>query len=211
MMKRLRNERGVALVTAIMLSLLALVIILVLLYIIGQGTKLSASSKRYKSALEASYGGAEVFTKEIIPQLMGSGTASLAVVLAGSAPTMGDVACLSGVGGVGGKLNSIPANWTYCSASAKTVNPKDTYDAKFTLQGQPGQPNFNVFAKIVDSQPGNSDTSGMSDQLDSGSGVAYGAAGVSPKHIPATYRIEIQGERATNPLEKANLSVLYAY
>ena len=210
-MKLMRNERGIALVTSLMLSFLALIIILALLYIVSQGTKLSAASKRYKSALEASYGGAEVFTKDIVPQLMkATAGTSLSSVLAGNAPVFGNMTCLTGVGGTGGKLNSFPNQWAYCSASAKTVNAKVLPDTTFTLRGQPGQPDFNVFAKIVDSQPGNSDASG-SELLEGGAGVAYGAAGVSPKHMPATFRIEVQGERATNPLEKANLSVLYAY
>ncbi|MRR05786.1 MAG: hypothetical protein EG828_02410 [Deltaproteobacteria bacterium] len=29
--------------------------------------------------------------------------------------------------------------------------------------------------------------------------------------IPTTYRIEVRAERETNPQEKANISVLYAY
>lgn len=212
-MKILRNERGIALVTSLMLSFLALVIILALLYIVSQGTKLSASSKRYKSALEASYGGAEVFTKDIIPLLMKGTTdgTSLSSVLAGNAPVFGNTTCLNGVNGAGGKLNSIPSKWgAYCTGNMKSVAPNVSPDTTFTLRGQPGQPDFKVYAKIVDTQPGNSDVSGT-ESLDSGAGVAYGAAGVSPKHMPATYRIEVRGERATNPLEKANLSVLYAY
>lgn len=204
MLKHVRNERGMVLVTALMLSFLALAIILALLYVISQGTKMSAASKRYKSALEASYGGVEVFTKEFIPQLSGALTPSLTSVLVGGAPAFGTYSCIQD------KLNKTSPQWGACSAAAKTVNPKDGFDTTFSLRGQAGQPNFNVYAKIVDTQPGNSDTSGI-EQMDSGAGVAYGAAGVSPKHMPATYRIEVQGERATNPLEKANLSVLYAY
>jgi hypothetical protein len=204
MIKPLQNERGIALVTALMLSFLSLAIILALLYLISQGTRTSAASKRYKSALEASYGGVDVFTKAYIPQLSGITTPNLNSILVGAAPTFGDTNCVQD------KMNKISKDWGACSSAAKNANPKDTPDTTFSLRGQAGQPNFNVFAKIVDTQPGNSDSSG-SELLDSGSGVAYGSAGVSPKHMPATYRIEIQGERATNPLEKANLSILYAY
>jgi len=204
MIKHLQNERGVAMITAILLSLLALVIILGLLYVVSQGTRTSAASKQYKSALDASYGGVEVFTKDLIPQLPGATTTSLTSVLVGAAPTTGDPNCSQD------KLSKVSLDWGACSSAAKAVNPKDSADATFSLRGQAGQSNFNVYAKIVDTQPGNSDTSG-SELLDSGSGVAYGAAGVSPKHMPATYRIEVQSEKSTNPLEKANLSVLYAY
>jgi hypothetical protein len=202
MMKKIQNERGIALVMALMLSFLSLVIVLALLYMITQGTKVSAANKRYKSALEASYGGVEVFTKDIIPQLMGASGSSFSTVLT-SAIGWGTTACTAE------KLANSPLLWSNCDSNAKSIDPKIGYDATFTLRGQLGS-NFNVYAKIVDTQPGNSDTSGA-ELLDSGAGVAYGASGVSPKHMPALYRIEIQGERDTNPLEKARLSVLYAY
>jgi hypothetical protein len=205
MIKPLQNERGIALVTALMLSLLALAIILALLYVISQGTRTSGASKRYKSALEASYGGVDVFTKAFIPQLSGSSTPNLNSILVGAAPTSGDTNCIQD------KMTKISKDWGACSSAAKSANPKDTPDTTFSLRGQAGQPNFNIFAKIVDTQPGNSDMTSGTELLDSGSGVAYGGSGVSPKHMPATFRIEIQGERATNPLEKANLSILYAY
>ncbi|EKD59366.1 MAG: type IV pilus assembly protein PilX, partial [uncultured bacterium] len=35
--------------------------------------------------------------------------------------------------------------------------------------------------------------------------------GISPKHNPVIYTLEVRGERANNPKEKALLSVLYAY
>jgi len=204
-MKKIRNEQGIALVTALMLTFLSLVIILALMYIISQGTKVSAANKRYKSALEASYGGAEVFTKQIIPQLLGvGGAASLTTILAGGTPVFGDTACVQN------KLNLAPEQWASCGAAAKTMDAKSAFDAQFTLRGQAGQPNFNIYAKIVDTQQGNSDTSGE-DMIGSGAGVAGINVAVAPKHMPATYRIEIQGERATNPLEKAKLSILYAY
>ena len=204
-MKKIRNEQGIALVTALMLTFLSLVIILALMYIISQGTKVSAANKRYKSALEASYGGAEVFTKQIIPQLLGvGGAASLTTILAGGTPVFGDTACVQN------KLNLAPEQWASCGAAAKTMDAKSAFDAQFTLRGQAGQPNFSIYAKIVDTQKGNSDMSGI-ESLDAGAGVAYGASGVSPMHMPAVYRIEVQGERDTNPLEKAKLSVLYVY
>ena len=203
-MKKIRNERGIALVTALLLTFLSLVIILALMYIVSQGTKVSGASKRYKSALEASYGGAEVFTKELIPQFLGGASASLTTILVGNSPSFGETACIQD------KLNAAPGQWLNCGAAAKTMDPKSAFDAQFTLRGQAGQPNFNIYAKIVDTQQGNSDTSGE-DMIGSGAGVAGINVAVAPKHMPATYRIEIQGERATNPLEKAKLSILYAY
>ncbi len=219
-MKNLRNERGMALMMAIVLTLISMVVILAVLYLITQGTQLSASSRRYKSALEASYGGVEVVTKEIMPQLLDGITQTQLGGITRTNSTSGLMNVLMGINPVftsytscmKTKLTLSPSGWGgMCGANPTTVaNLPQSYDVTFKLKGPPLQPNFNVYAKIVDTQPGNSDMSGIA-SLDAGAGVAYGAAGVSPMHIPATYRIEVQGERETNPLEKARLSVLYAY
>lgn len=219
-MKNLRNERGVALMMALVLTLIGLAVVLAVLYFITQGMQLSASSRRYKSALEASYGGMEVFTKEIMPLLIGGSSLAqitayatdqgLVNVLAGTAPEFNPnfttySSCMKT------KLALPTSNWgAMCAANSASPEAKDGFDMRFTLKGPPLQSNFNVYAKIIDSLPGNSDLSGLT-ALDAGAGVAYGAAGVSPMHIPATYRIEVQGERVTNPQERAKLSVLYAY
>lgn len=201
-MKHIRNERGIALVTALMLTLISLAIVLSLLYIVTQGTKVSAVHKRYKTSLEASYGGVEVFTKEVIPMVL-QGT-SLSTLIMTANPSTASPCFIS-------KLSNAPSSWgAVCGPDSRTTDPKVQPDLMLTLQGSGLQPNFTVYAKIVDTMPGNSDTSGI-DMLDSGAGVAYGSSGVSPKHMPATYRIEVQGEREKNPLEKANLSILYAY
>ncbi len=203
-MKAIQNERGMALVTALLLTLISLAIILALLYVITQGIQTSAANKRYQNALEASYGGTEVFTKEVIPQVM-TGT-SLAAVAAALPLDPGNAGCFST------KLNFATALWgAACSNDARTSDPKTAPDVTIRLRGPRGQANFyNVYAKVIDTLPGNSDASGI-ENLDSAAGVAYGNAGVSPKHMPATYHIEVQGEQTNNPQEKARLSVLYAY
>jgi len=48
-MNRLNNNKGVALVTALMLTLISLTIVMALMYMITQGTTVSASYKRYKN------------------------------------------------------------------------------------------------------------------------------------------------------------------
>ena len=64
-MRTLSNERGVALVTALLLTLISLAIVLSALYFVTQQTQLSGASKRYKNVLDATHGGVEVYTKEI--------------------------------------------------------------------------------------------------------------------------------------------------
>jgi hypothetical protein len=56
-MSGLGDQKGAALVTALMLTLLALVISTTLLYVVMAGSRLSGSHKRYRTALAAAKGG----------------------------------------------------------------------------------------------------------------------------------------------------------
>jgi hypothetical protein len=208
-MKLLKNERGVALVTALLLTLISLAIIMALLYMITWQTQLSAAHRRYKTAIEASHGGVEIFTKQVIPYIFTNNrTATSGGSLAASFSTiglaMGSSTCLKA------KLNSPTSQWgAACSTNSMSPDPTIGPDTTFRLAGTANQ-NFKVYAKIVDTIPGNSDLSGF-ELLDSGAGVAGISSGVSPKHMPAMYRLEVQGEKEFNPQERAKLSVLYAY
>lgn len=204
-MKNLDNDRGIALVTALLLTVLALSIIMAVLYLITQGIQVSAAHKRYKTVLESSYGGVEVFTKDLL------GKAIISPTVEPTNPLL-PVSFARYTGCFQKKLNNPTAAWESlgCSATSKSVDAKTAPDARFTLQGAAFQPNFNIYTKIVDTIPGNSDMSGV-ELLDAGAGVAYGSSGVSPQHVPAMFRIEVQAERETNAQERANLSVLYAY
>jgi hypothetical protein len=203
-MKILRNEKGMALLMSLMLTMIALAITMALFYMITWHTKLSAAHKQYKTAIEASHGGVEIFAKQIIPQVFANMTgASLTAQFPGInlVPSSGN--CLLT------KLTTPTSGWgSACGTDTAPFDPTKKSDVTLTLQGK--QSSYKVYTKIVDTVPGNSDTSGY-DLLDSGSGVAGMSPGVSPKHMPAKYRIEVQGQTAVNPKEKAKLSVLYAY
>ena len=204
MKTRLNNDRGIALVTALLLTMLCLAIVMALMYMVGQGTKLSGAHKRYKNSLEASHGGVQLVTKDIIPKLFNSYSSSEIRRQFNSINLdTSSSACLNQ------KLSLSPVGWTACAAAATSLDPKTGWDMSFKLQAVAG-PGFNIYAKIIDTMPGNSDTSGF-ELLDAGAGVTGSASGLSPKHIPALYRIEIQGESAGNTREKAVLSALYAY
>lgn len=202
-MRYLRNENGIALLTALMFTLIALGIIMALLQMVLMGTKMSASQKVYRNSLEASYGGVDLVAKEIVPKLFGhytTGRDSLMSTFGGSSkislvlgPSLRD------------KLEKDRSSWP---SSANTIpNAKISPDMTFKLSGTNG--NFMVYNKIVDTVTGNSDISGR--DLDPGIGVAGSGSGIAPKHSPHLITIEVQGERETNPKEKAMLSVLYAY
>jgi hypothetical protein len=229
-MKCINNERGIALVMALIFSLIVLATVSALLYLVTQGTTMSGYQKRYQTSLEASRGAADMVSKEVLTKVIGQAlsasllnTAKTDLQTAYSQvslnfPATTTTACLQN------KLLLSPwylttNNWTSCGAGNVSVDPKQSPDIMFQLAGPspllPDQ-NFNVFAKIVDTvgcttatDCPNSDISGLDIQgqgvVDSGSGM------VSPKQVPYMYRIEIQAERVTNPDERSNLSVLYAY
>src|SRR6185369_15647719 len=69
-MKFIRNKNGIALVTSLMFTLITLGIVMALLLMITRGTTVSGLNKRYKTALEASYGGTEIFTKDMFPFIL---------------------------------------------------------------------------------------------------------------------------------------------
>ena len=203
--KCLNNEKGIALVTALMLTLISLTIIMALLYMITAGTKLSGAQKRYKSSLEASQGGAEILLKDIIPTVMRNYSSSTLVTQVQNDFSAVALQVDSAQNCLQAKLTRPSSQWP--AGCSNTSNPKESPDISFNLQATTGN-SFVVYTKIVDTVKGNTDVSGL--QLE-GAGVAESSPVLTPQHFPYIYRLEVQGERATNAKEQANISVLYAY
>lgn len=209
-MKQLQNEKGVALVVSMMFALICLAMILTLLYFVLATTKNSGAQTRYRSSLEASYGATDLLTKTVIPRLFSnysSGYLSLATDFGGSGSldmVLGNKDVLKE------KMFKNTAEWS--GLAMKTTNPKQSPDITFTLPGQNGSQGYKVYTKIVDTTTGVGllDASGI-DYLDSGIGVAGAGSATQTMRTPNIYTLEVQGEKATNPKEKANLSVVYAY
>ncbi len=199
------NEDGIALVTSLMLTLISLAIIMSLMYLMTLGIQRTGASKRYKSALEASYGGTEMVVKDLIPYIMRNYDnpqliTSLQNDFSGvSATVSATPECFQA------KLTKPTANWP--AACSATLNPKAQPDLQLTLPGTNALP-FTVYSKITDTVAGNTDLSGL--QLE-GAGVAETTPVITPQHFPYIYRLEVQAERAVNAVEKSNISVLYAY
>lgn len=202
-MRYTKNERGVALVLVLVLSVMALAMVGALLFMLKTGAQLSASQRFYKTAEEAGTGGAEIFAEFI--KLRG---VALATGLSGTWITTDT--CLAE------KLLKTKVNWssTACTAPEQSllIDAADTttYDVKFTLGSNP---EFTVFGKIVDTVEGNSDTGGIvtSGELGGAGVVAANSGLVSPPQVPYLYRLEVQSQATTNPRERAMYSVLYAY
>lgn len=205
MVHAIRNNQGIALVTSLMLTLISLTIVMALLYMVTQGIKASGQNKRYRTAVEASYGGAEIMVKDIIPVMMQNySSATFSADVQTSFNGVG-LQVLSGSKCLQSKLVRSTVDWP--SGCSNVSNPKASPDMQMTLQASSGNP-FIVTSKIIDTVVGNSDTSGL--QLE-GSGVAESSSLLTPKSIPYVYRMEIQGERQGNSTSQANIEVLYAY
>jgi len=211
-MKAIHNEKGVALVTALMLTLIMLAICMTLLYMVMQSTKSTASQKRYSTSVAAGYGGTEII-KDIIPRLMNYSTVRSAIpgvtgfnnVNLSFPQASSDLDCLTQ------KLKLNPADWSACSDANKTVDARSKPDFTFRLNGLTSGQGYKVYTKIVSTVAGNSDMSGV-DFLESGLGVAQAGGGViAPQHFPSLFTIEVTGEKEFQAKERAELSVLYAY
>jgi FlaG/FlaF family flagellin (archaellin) len=225
-MKRFCDERGVALVMALILSLIILATVSALIYLVTQGTMMSSFQKRYQTAQEGAKGGVELVTKEILSETIPAAVqSSLSLNLKKSTlksyfstisldfPSSTSDACLVQ------KLN-VPAmigstnQWTNCSSDNRSMDLKTSSgtnisDMTFTLSGNPGAADFIVYAKIVDTVQGNTNRSGLDLQ---GQGVVDSSSGVvTPKQNPWMYKVELQAERSSNPDERSRLSILYAY
>lgn len=215
-MRLLRSTDGAALVTALMLTMLALVVSMALLYSVTTEMRVAASKQRYRSALAATQGGVEIVGREIFPELFDVDVKPLSperklLEVQGSLPEEMDLklanyACLQQ------KLHSRAYKWTLCDEEQLSPDPASSPDMLFTVKGYPHD--YTVLSKIVDTVPGNSDKNSRSEYLDSGSAVAGKDEAVRPKHVPALYTLSVQGEKEGEggpAREKARLSVLYAY
>lgn len=206
-MRILAGEKGAALVTALMLTVLSLVIAMALLSTVLTGIGVSASQKRYRSALSAAHGGVEFLGRELIPRLFDAGGSKEKITEEFSQIDLRlpQYDCLRQ------KLASPAANWSACSGEQLSSDPGRSPDLSFRLASEGGR-GFSVAGKILDTVPGNSDKSGVIDYLDAGGGVSSKEEVIRPRHVPGIYNISVQGEReGGDDREKARLSVLYAY
>ncbi|NWF75079.1 MAG: hypothetical protein HXY53_00655 [Nitrospirae bacterium] len=224
----INNEKGIALMMVLVLSLIALAIVATLVYLVIQGTKTSGFMKRYESAREAGIGGAEIVGALIsnrgnlvIPKGDGEYYVNLPNQCdCGDPVTPGDNKFSDG--------SSIPADSEYICICAKLCDPTSNWPAtcsstldpllstdpylgdrmQFDLSGL-GTDSYQVSVKIVDTTIGNSSLSG--EELGTG-GVASSTSGViSAPPMPYLYRIEIDSVNNTTQTERSRLSVLYAY
>jgi hypothetical protein len=193
------DEKGIALVMVMVLSLIALAIVSALLFMLTQGTRESGAYRFFKTAEEASIGGTEIASQFIRSR----GKLNLPTA---NNPWITTDACLNE------KLTLSKTDWTSnCSATEKSLGIIETDNTTFDMSFDLGD--YRVYAKIVDTVQGNSDTGGIvtSGSLGGGGVVASNSGIVSPPHVPYLYRMEIQAQKILNPVEHSRLAILYAY
>jgi hypothetical protein len=210
--KYLNNDKGIALVTSLMLTLLTLTISMVMLYMVLQSTQMSGAHKRYKNTLDAATGGVDIVTMDALPYLLSFAVAPNGTSLINRLNASMNLAASMGPGVTDACLQEKLTSkvWASCGVASSSIDPKVSPDITFTLQSQvPGlnaASGFKVYTKIVSTTPGSTDMSGRN--LD---GQSTTGAPPSDVGAPYLYRMEVSSEKITNPLERANLSVLYAY
>lgn len=205
-MRRLMNqEQGFALVTSLMMTFISLVIVMAVFYMITQNVQRTGAFKRYKTALEASYGGTDIIVKEIVPLVLQNITDPKTFLETQYGGTLTNFSVATTSTCMIDKLTKETSQWG--STCSTTTSAKSGPDMTFQLQATGGRP-YTVYSKIIDTVNGNTDISGL--QL-GGAGVAESSSIITPQHIPYVYRMEVQTERSTNATEQANLSVVYAY
>ncbi len=220
-----------ALITALMFTVLAFVLSMTLLYMVTAGTRTSGALKRYKTATEATYGGSELVAREMIGMALAFPNVSTASnpfsrylpdrLRALTLLPESNLSCLHI------RLTTPRRFWSPACAAISSSTP----DISFLLNAASGAP-YRIYSNIVDTSEwritsfagtglklttsiaGNSDiTSGSENtELIQGAVVESGGQPLESPHYPYLYKIEIQGERRNNPaMEKSNLSILYAY
>ena len=224
--RRWGNEKGIALVMILILAAIALAIMAGLIYMITSSTQISGMQKRYKTALEASVGGADVFYQFISLRGNPTDTIPLQNVLSTIFPTITTAGGVSGPGGCSGtdisgktfygfeaKLKTPSTSWSAaCDPDNMSITPATatSYDMRFDLGISP-YPTYRVYAKIASTVEGNS----AADKGLLGKGVVAssgsGSGEVTVMSVPYLYTVEMDAQNLANPSERGKLSILYQY
>jgi len=186
-MKILRNENGFAMVFVLILAAISLAMTLAMLLMVSRGSFLSGQQMRYRTAAEASRGGAEIMFQLI------SNRGNIDNALYAMPNPTGVQTKLSGAFGTWGGLDN-----------SFTIDPNTpaTYDMLIDLGA------YRVYSKIVDTVDGNS---GADEGLLKTAVVNSGSGEVTVVSVPYLYTIEVLSQATANPTERSKLSVLYQY
>jgi hypothetical protein len=204
----IKNEKGIALIVALIVAFIILVLGSTALYISMQSTIMSGAFKQYRNSIEAAAGAFDE-TKRILGSIKSGSSVTFPNTLIDK-----KTACLKY------KLTHPTTEWEdpnsdlsdKCSVNASQAentnsdNIVNHYDLKYSLG------NYLVYIKITNSLEGNTSVS-VSQSLTAG-GVTASKEGTNIIHLPKVpylYRMEIISESTLNSKNKAHVSLLYGY
>jgi len=207
-----RSERGAVLLVVIILSAIVLAVMTSLIYMIMVGTQISGIEKRYRTAHDAAFGGWAVIGQLLATRGSSADVVTFKANLAGLTPSVTDNAGCTGTtedgntkSGITAKMLTRSTTWSALCGTSLTLTAS-TADVAMKLGSGT---TYNVYGKIVDTFPGNSTAGGTGLR---GKGVVASASGeIAVMPVPYLYTIEVDAENASNPSERAKLSVLYQY
>ena len=206
MTREFSHKTGAALIAVTAMIVVGSLVVAGVYYFLQKGARVSGLEKRYQTAREASLGGIDVFTKEVLAGAL-QGTALNTIV--GNFASLTNARVVQGASTTCFRTKVLNSNGAWdASCGIANPDPKTNPDITFQLSAVAPAQYFNVYAKIIDTTVGNSDRSGFSLE---GQGVSENVPGIAVEHFPYTYRIEVQGERQAAPEEKVKFSILYAY
>ena len=222
--KVLRNERGVALAMILILSAVSLAIMAALVYMMTAEIQTSGIQQRYKTAIEAGRGGAELTYKFIERRGEKNSTDALKNTLTTlglnaivkTSDLCSGTSIYSGVVyyGLEAKLNAPSDGATGWGANGNCKGADNTdittgaswnYDLYYEI-GTTAK--YRVYTKIVDTTEGNT---GGDLGLTKAQVVASSSGEVQVMPVPYLYTVEVQAENKDNPQERARYSILYEY
>ena len=209
-----RSEKGIVLVVVLILSAVVLAVMTAMIYMVTSGTQISGFQKRYKTSLEAAKGGSDLMYQVVAMRgNTSSFTSGVSITIPSSACQGTDIySGLTTSTGFVAKLNSPSTTWNSSCNKSLTIDPKvsSTYDLMMTIGTAPQQ--YNFYAKISGALEGNS-AGLLGNPLYSGSVITSLSGGGSIPVVskPYMYAIEVYTENASNPAERAKLSILYQY
>jgi len=207
----LRMNRGVALISALIVVSISAGIFAAIMYYSMTASELSGLQRKYQSSKEASLGAIDILTKDVLPRVI-SGTELSAAVTGMVIPSVlpaiqadaAKDACFRA------KLTGVTSTWpggTCDSGPDATVNSDIVFSLKSTSTST--RP-FVVSMKILDTVTGNSDKTGTI--LETASGVVDDASSIIKiQHFPFLYTIMTDARPQNSTTERANIEVLYAY
>ncbi|MBF0540297.1 MAG: hypothetical protein HQK91_02460 [Nitrospirae bacterium] len=226
-MRYLNNDKGIALITVLIMSVIALSLTAALLNFMLLGTKKSGARKSYETASEAADAAVDI-SAQLISNRGNLSIAGLNINNAVCAcnddalnsDNLPNTCFCNKICDSKYTNGEVAFNWLNCTVASQinfTIDPTDvnSYDMLFQLGTSPNQ--FNTYLKIVDTVQGNSSAATV---VLRGTGAVASSSGIAiPVSNPYIYRIEILALRVNgavtaatdNTTERSRVSMLYAY